>query len=75
MRIALSITLSVIILGVIMLHSGVLSALLLFIMVGAIPATTYSLSPLLMFGLIVAVTWVSFVIVSHNLYRSGRLKV
>ena len=42
---------------VILIQSGVLSALVLFLLVGVIPGTSYSIPPSIMLLLIATITW------------------
>jgi uncharacterized membrane protein len=42
---------------IVLIQSGILSALVLFLLVGVIPGTSYSIPPTIMLLLIAAVTW------------------
>ena len=42
---------------VILVKSGVLEALMIFLLVGAIPGTLHSVPPIIMLGIIAAIVW------------------
>ncbi|HSW92119.1 MAG TPA: hypothetical protein VLG09_05735 [Candidatus Saccharimonadales bacterium] len=42
---------------VVLIQSGILSSLVLFLLVGVIPGTSYSIPPTIMLLLIAAITW------------------
>lgn len=48
---------AIIIFLIILVESGVVNALIMFLIVGAIPSTTFSLSPTAMLAIVVIISW------------------
>lgn len=75
MRITLAVAALMILLAV-LIKSGVIDALLMFIIIGAIPSTSIVLSPSVMISVVVAAGWVAlinmFLVMLRDRYASLR---
>lgn len=54
---------------VLLVHSGVANAALIFLLTGTIPGTGYSLSPIVMFALMATGLWLFIAAVSQKIAR------
>lgn len=68
MRLTLAVA-SLVILLVILIKSGVIDALLMFILIGAIPSTSLVLSPSVMITIVIAIGWVALINISVGMLR------
>lgn len=68
MRLTLAVA-SLVILLVILIKSGVIDALLMFILIGAIPSTSLVLSPSVMITIVIAIGWVALINISVGMIR------
>lgn len=63
---------STIVLGVVLFKSGVIDALMMFVIVGAIPSTSHSFSASTMLSLVLATAWLALIQLSLLIIRLSR---
>lgn len=74
MRLTLAVA-SLVILLVILIKSGVIDALLMFILIGAIPSTSLVLSPSVMITIVIAIGWVALINISLGMLRDHSINL